>query len=103
MRQLAMEINGGYWVFPGDPQFTREESPPPRKVVNSAAGVDDLVKRLGEILVAMSRLGHDDQKRMTNFILAAGSLSLAKTRLEPGDQKMFEAALRTAAKQQRGG
>jgi hypothetical protein len=102
MRQLTM----AYFVFPGDSDhhFLREEPPPPRReVVTPPAGLDDLIKQLGQIMVAMARLGYDDQKRMTNFILAAGSLSMAKTRLTPNDQEQFEAALRDAVQRQRGG
>ena len=67
-----------------------------RHVVTPAAQFDRLVAQLASIVTEASRLPHDDQKRLTDFVLAAGSMLLARTRLPPGDQRVFEAHLREA-------
>lgn len=55
-----------------------------------------LVKNLAVVLAEAATTPPAEQRRFTNFVLAAGSLSLAQTRLEGADKELFERALREA-------
>lgn len=68
----------------------------------STAEFDGLVRNLSSIVVAAQNLSHADQRRMTEVILAAGSLMCARSRLDPADQKLFETALHEAVARKHG-
>jgi hypothetical protein len=100
-KQLMVVINGVWVEVPS----SRADVTPLRVVDNTPApapvgSLDGLVAQLSTILAAAPRLSHDDQTRLTNFVLAAGSMMMARTRLPPGDHKIFEAHLREAVARQ---
>lgn len=92
---MAQIING---VWQAEPVTTRDQA----RHVTPVAEFDHLVAQLALIVTEASRLSHVDQKRLTDFVLAAGSMLLARTRLPPGDQNVFEAHLREAVSRQHG-
>ena len=95
---MAQVING-VWVE------QRHHDVPPRDdvarhVIN--ASVDHLVGVLSQVVVASQGLSEEDQHRMRDFMLACGSLMMARTRLKPDDRQIFERELRAAVANQGG-
>jgi hypothetical protein len=88
--KVVAQIIDGNWVAP-------EQAPRPSSVVPLPPTLDALVQNLASILTASQHLSHDDQGRLRDFVLAAGSVMMARTRLDECDQKRFETALRDAA------
>jgi hypothetical protein len=93
-KAMGAEIINGVWQT--EPVRVKENNLP------APLTFDGLIAQLSSIIAAAPRLSHQDQKRLTDFVLAAGSMMLARTRLPPGDQKVFEAHLREAVSRQGG-
>jgi hypothetical protein len=95
---MSVVING-CWVDPPSrddaARHVKVNTNPPVPVA-----FDDLIAQLSSILAVAPHLSHVDQRRLTDFVLAAGSMMMARTRLPPGDQKIFEAHLREAVARQ---
>jgi hypothetical protein len=60
------------------------------------------VKQQGARNVASQGLSEEDQHRMRDFMLACGSLMMARTRLKPDDRQICERELRAAVANQGG-
>jgi hypothetical protein len=69
---------------------------PRRQVVDTSHVFERLVKNLAVVLAEAATMSPAEQRRFTGFMLAAGSLSMAQTRLEGADKELFESALREA-------
>ena len=60
--------------------------------------VEEIVAMLAQIVKLAQTLSANDQRRVREFVVAAQSTLNATTRMETGDQRVFEAALRNAAR-----
>jgi hypothetical protein len=64
---------------------------------------DRWVARLSSLVVASAEFSEADLSRATNFVLAAGSMMMSRTRLQPADRTIFESSLRDAGVRRHGG
>ena len=88
-RKLAVVVDGS--LLGVDEQFA---------VVNpsTSSAVDEIVSHLGRVVMLAQHLSAADQRRVRDFTHAAASMLSATTYLPTSDQKVFDTALRAAAR-----
>jgi hypothetical protein len=98
VRELIATIVNGEWVpiVDGHSQVTAPNSQPAQIMPIDA--VDRVVAHLSEVIALAQGMSATDQRRIREFVAAAHSLLSATTVLPTEDQKIFETALREAAR-----